>query len=196
MSRVLFISARCDHSKKILIGIKQTPFLGELFEIVNIDTTPFPNYIQSVPSISISGRVIPRDTVFEYFGKLVEGKKAQDMREQTNQLEKKDEGVCRINEDGELEGYCGSSGADFSMITEENDDYTKKTYINHTNYDYLDGDDSTIHQQVKHMEKCDNHIDSKRQQFDSELERLQRSRGEMMQGNPMQGNPMQGNRIM
>ena len=38
--RVLFISGRCPHSKKVLIGIQQYPFLKPLFKIVNIDTQP------------------------------------------------------------------------------------------------------------------------------------------------------------
>ena len=187
MSRVLFISARCDHSKKVLIGFKQNPFLSDLFEIVNIDTTPFPNYIQSVPSISISGKVIKGDTVFEYLGKLVEGKKEQEMREQNNQLENKDQGVCRINDDGELEGFCGSGHSDYALITDENDDYTKRTYVNNTNYDYINGNDENIHQQVKKMEEYDHKADSRRNEFDNNLEKLQSETSKLTQGNSMQG---------
>ena len=76
--RVLFVSGRCEHSKKILIGIQQHAFLKPLFKVVNIDTQPYPNYVKSVPSILINSQVITGQTVFEYFGKLVEGKKAQE----------------------------------------------------------------------------------------------------------------------
>ena len=75
--RVLFISGRCEHCKKILIGIQQHPFLKPLFKVVNVDTQPYPNYVKSVPSILINSQVISGQNVFEYFGKLVEGKKAQ-----------------------------------------------------------------------------------------------------------------------
>ena len=125
--RVLFVSGRCEHCKKILIGIQQHSFLKPLFKVVNVDTQPYPNYVKSVPSILINSQVISGQTVFEYFGKLVEGKKAQEGRVENNQTNSSDQGQCRINEDGELEGYCGSSGlggsgVEFSMITEENDD--------------------------------------------------------------------------
>ena len=56
--RVLFISGRCDHSKKILVGISQYEFLKSLFKVINVDTQPFPNYIKTVPSILINGQVI------------------------------------------------------------------------------------------------------------------------------------------
>ena len=186
-NRVLFISGRCPHSKKVLLGIQQHTFLKELFKIVNVDTQPFPNYIKTVPCILINNQIISGNTVFEYFGKLVEGKKDQESRESKEQLNESDQGQCRINEDGELEGYCGDNGLGsscigFSMITEENDDYTKKHYKMETNYDYLDGASDGIHQQVQEMEKNDQHLNQKNQQFDNDLERMQRERGEIQQG--------------
>ena len=114
--RVLFISGRCDHCKKILVCIQQHPFLKPLFKVVNVDVQPYPNYIKSVPSILINSQVISGQTVFEYFGKLVEGKKAQEQRIQENQTNESDQGQCRINEYGELEGYCGVGGLGGSGI--------------------------------------------------------------------------------
>ena len=52
----------------------------------------------------------PPWNLIEYFGKLVEGKKAQEQRIQDNQTNESDQGQCRINEEGELEGYCGVGG--------------------------------------------------------------------------------------
>ena len=68
------------------------------------------------------------------------------------------------------------------MITEENDDYTKKNYKMETNYDYLDGASDSIHQQVQEMEKNDQQVSQKKQQFDSDYERLQRERGQIGNG--------------
>ncbi len=183
--RVLFISGRCDHCKKILVGIQQHSFLKPLFKVVNVDVQPYPNYVKSVPSILINNQVISGQTVFEYFGKLVEGKKAQEERVESNQTNESDQGQCRINEEGELEGYCGvgglgGSGVEFSMITEENDDYTKKTYKIESSYDFLDGASDDIHSQVKSMEAQDSQLSEKRKTFDNDLERMQRERGEMM----------------
>ena len=180
--RFLFISGRCDHCKKILIGIQQHPFLKPLFRIVNVDTQPYPNYVKSVPSILINSQVISGQTVFEYFGKLVEGKKEQEKRIQNNQTNSSDNGQCRINEDGELEGYCigDGSGVEFSMITEENDDYTKRTYKIESSYDFLEGVSGDIQGQVKSMEAQDSQLNEKKRALDSDLERMQRERGELM----------------
>lgn len=183
--RVLFISGRCEHCKKILVGIQQHSFLKPLFNVVNVDTQPYPNYVKTVPSILINNQVISGQTVFEYFGKLVEGKKAQEQRVENNQTNSSDQGQCRINEEGELEGYCGSSGlggsgVEFSMITEENDDYTKRTYKMESAYDFLDGASDDIHSQVKSMEAQDSQLSEKRKGFDNDLERMQRERGELM----------------
>ena len=183
--RVLFVSGRCEHCKKILVGIQQHSFLKPLFRVINVDTQPYPNYVKTVPSILINNQVISGQTVFEYFGKLVEGKKAQEGRVENNQTNESDQGQCRINEEGELEGYCGSSGlggsgVEFSMITEENDDYTKKTYKIESSYDFLEGASDDIHSQVKSMEAQDSQLSEKRKGFDNDLERMQRERGEMM----------------
>ena len=192
--RVLFISGRCEHCKKILIGIQQHSFLKPLFRVINVDTQPYPNYVKSVPSILINNQVISGQTVFEYFGKLVEGKKAQEQRIKNNQTNSSDQGQCRINEEGELEGYCGASGLgasgiEFSMISDSNDDYTKKTYKIESNYDFLEGASDDIHSQVKSMEAQDSQLNEKRRAFDSDLERMQRERGELMgqQSGPRMG---------
>ena len=185
MSRVLFISGRCPHSKQILMGIHQNPFLKALFKIINIDSEPFPNTIEIIPSMIINDQIISGRTVFEYLGKLVEGKKQQETRESDNQLQESDQGQCRINEEGELEGYCGingSAGIDFSMISEENDDYTKKVHSFQTNYDFLNGSDDTLPNQIKQMEQCDDKLSQKRKDFDNDYERLQTERGEISRG--------------
>lgn len=183
--RVLFISGRCNHCKKILIGIQQHSFLKTIFKIVNVDTQPYPNYIKSVPSIMISNQVISGQKVFEYFGKLVEEKKAHSERVKDNNITEKDTGQCRINEDGELEGYCecslGDSGIDYSLITEENDDYTRRVYKVESSFDFLNETPGDIHTQVKNMEEKDSHISDKRKDFDNDLERMQRERSRMME---------------
>ena len=124
--RVLFISGRCPHSKKILVGIQQYEFMQSLFRIIKVDTQPFPDYVKTVPCLLINGQIIKGDTVFEYLGKLVEGKKGQEERTDNKQLQESDQGQCRINEEGELEGWCGSgAGVEYSMITEDNVDTVK-----------------------------------------------------------------------
>ena len=200
-NRVLFISGRCPHSKKILLGIQEYPFLKSLFKVVNVDTQPFPNYVKTVPAILINNQVVTGDKVFEYFGKLVESKMEQEKREQTESLEGKDEGQCRINDDGELEGYCGLGiGLDYSMISEKDDDCSKATHKIETTVSFLEGesDSSSLQAQIKSMEESDDRISGKRQQFDSDLERMQQERGEINNGQMMGGGrgPPQMDRAM
>ena len=66
------------------------------------------------------------------------------------------------------------------MISEENDDYTKRTYKIESTFDYLDGASDDIHGQVKSMESQDARLSEKRKAFDDDLERIKRERGEMM----------------
>jgi len=196
-NRVLFISGRCPHSKKVLLGIHQHAFLKDIFQIINIDTHPYPNYIKTVPCILINNQVVAGTRVFEYLGKIVESKMAQEEREQSDKMTDKDQGVCKIGDDGELEGYCGESdGIGFATITEENDDFTKQRHNSETNYDFLEGSDNSnvVYQQLKQMEASDGQLSEKRKSFDSDYERLQSERGELMKG-PGQGpgpGPQQG----
>lgn len=181
--RLLYISSRCEHSKKILLGISQYDFLKPLFKVVNVDDEPFPNNITSVPSISINEQIISGKIVFEYLGKLVEGKKQQDERISSGNTSQKDEGQCRINDDGELEGWCGNgSNIEYSIISEENDDFTKKNYEIHNNLSFLENDISEMSEQIKEMEIKDSGLSQKRQQFDNDYERLQKERGEIGNG--------------
>ena len=184
--KVMFISGRCPHSKKILIGIQQYEFMKPLFKIINIDTTPYPNYVKTVPCLLINGQIISGETLFEYLGKLVEGKKEQEQRTEQGQQQENDQGQCRINEDGELEGWCGSgSSIEFSMITEDNDDYTKKNYTISTNLSFIEGaSDSNLQHQAEQLEQNDAQVSQKSQQFDNDYERLQRERGEIGNGMP------------
>jgi len=180
--RVLFISGRCEHSKKLLLGIAQYEFLKPLFKVVNIDIQSFPDYIKTVPCLLINGQVITGTTVFEYLGKLVEGKKEQGVPD--SPTEGQDQGQCRVNSEGELEGWCASGGSmEFSLITEENDDYTNKTHKIDTNLSFLEGvTESSLHGQVQEMEAHDTNLTQKRQQMDNDYERLQRERGEVGNG--------------
>uniref|UniRef100_A0A6C0F7D6 Glutaredoxin domain-containing protein n=1 Tax=viral metagenome TaxID=1070528 RepID=A0A6C0F7D6_9ZZZZ len=198
-NRVLFISGRCPHSKKILLGIQQHIFLKSIFQIVNIDVTPFPNYIKSVPCILVSNKVISGNNVFEYLGKIVDSKLAQEKREKQGTMSSQDQGVCKINDEGELEGYCGGGGMSigFSDITEENDNYKTSRHQINTNYDFLDGSDNSnaVYQQVKQMEAGDDMLSQKRKSFDSDYEKLQAERGELMgAGRHGPNNPLPGMR--
>lgn len=191
MNRTLYISARCEHCIHILKGIKQYSFLKGIFNIVNVDTTPFPNNITSVPAIDINGQLIIGKTVFEYLGKLVESKNNSSntpANMSSNNMpttisskisSETDSKQCNISGDGELEGYC-CNGLNCGLITEKDDNNTSDFHKFQLSYDMLENDNNDIHQQIAEMEKNDNELNNKHGGFDSDLERLQRERGDMM----------------
>ena len=134
----------------------------------------------------INGQVISGSTVFEYLGKIVDSKQKQNqnLNETSNNsqdISNSENGECKINENGELEGWCSSgSSVEYSLITDDNDDFTKKKYKIDSNLSFLENSLSdTLNSQVKEMEKVDNNLSQKRQQFDNDYERLQKERGEI-----------------
>lgn len=213
MVRTLYISARCEHCIRIIKGFGQYPFLKDIFEVVNIDTTPFPNNITSVPSIIMENQVISGDMVFEYLGKIVEGKNQQEVRDdrkigehtrtmtgpgpgagpvtgsvpgQFNKQENTDGenmNQCMVNEDGEIEGYCCDEyGLSCSLVTDQDDNNTTNFHSQQSLYDFIGNDtnDKEFQQKLTQMEFGDKKIEEERGSLDSDLERLQRERGELM----------------
>lgn len=181
MNRNLYISARCEHCINILKGIKQYPFLKDIFHIVNIDNTPFPQNITSVPSIDIDGQLITGQTVFNYLAKLVESKNNSITPVNNTDVNNDNSQKCSVNnnnDNDELEGYC-CDGLNCSIITDNDDNNTTNFHQFQFSYDII-GDETDIHQQVIDMEKTDNELNTKNNGFDSDLERLQRERGDMM----------------
>jgi len=181
--KILFISSTCKYSKDILVGFKEHPFLVDLFDIVNINTDSYPPYIKSVPSLLIGADIIKGSVVFEYFGKLVDEKLKQENRIENKNTNESDTGQCRINDEGELEGWCSSGSAiDFSLITENNDNNTNSIHKFNTNLEFLNNNNNSgpINNQVKSMEAKDNKLAEKRSKFDADFERLQSSRNNIM----------------
>lgn len=55
-NNILYISRRCTHCHELLILIhKHKKDLSKLFRIIDIDITPFPKYVKSVPHLIYSG---------------------------------------------------------------------------------------------------------------------------------------------
>jgi len=180
--RTLYISGRCEHSKKILLGIKQHMFLKDIFTIVNIDTMAFPNYIKSVPSLVINDKLIVGENVFNYFGRIVDEKMKKEASK-NNDTSNTDNNQCRLNEDGELEGWCANSHfLNYSPISESNDDYTKSHHKYTPTYDFLEGGGRPIDQIVKEMEAKDEKISANKQSFDNDMKRMEEERNQMSQG--------------
>lgn len=187
MSRNLYISARCDHCIHVLKGVHQYSFLKELFNIINVDTTPFPQNITSVPCISIQDQLIYGNMVFEYLGKLVEGKEqAANARTHSNTPVAPENSQCGVqnNDDDtcDLDGYCcDDNGLNCSIITEKDDNNTLDIHKFNSSLEFLTPDSNTsIHQQVSDYESSDKLIETSKDGFDSDFEKLQRERGDLM----------------
>lgn len=55
----LYISRRCNHCQELLILIhKNKKYVGKLFTVIDIDTTPFPKFIRHVPSLNYNGDLV------------------------------------------------------------------------------------------------------------------------------------------
>lgn len=62
----IYISRRCPNCQELLITIhKQKPLHGQ-FSIIDIDTTPYPNYLQVVPTMVVQDSLIVGDELFKY----------------------------------------------------------------------------------------------------------------------------------
>ena len=59
MSDILYISRRCTHCQELLILIhKNKKDLGKLFTIIDVDVSPFPKFVRSVPHLVYKGTAV------------------------------------------------------------------------------------------------------------------------------------------
>ena len=70
--RIIYISRTCPHCKKLLLGIHKYAFLKNQFQIVDISTQRYPDYIETVPTLVANQQMIKNDDVFGYMNNLVE----------------------------------------------------------------------------------------------------------------------------
>ena len=71
-NRVIYVSRNCPHSKKLLIGIHKYDFLRSQFQIVDVGTQQYPDYIKSVPTLVNGQNMIKGDDVFGFMNHMVE----------------------------------------------------------------------------------------------------------------------------
>ena len=70
--RVIYVSRNCPHCRKLLIGIHKYDFLKSQFQIIDVLTQPYPDYIESVPTLVANQQMIKNDDVFGYMNNMVE----------------------------------------------------------------------------------------------------------------------------
>jgi hypothetical protein len=139
--RNLFISRKCPHCKRLLIGIHKYDFLRSQFYIIDIETNQFPDYVQTVPTLVVDQHMIKNDDVFGYLNNMVEQifrqnpelkhKYSTDTPKPAVQQSigatptKVEKGPSHDPID-DIIGWCPDGGCEFSMISETNDDCSKK----------------------------------------------------------------------
>ena len=151
--RIIYISRGCPHCKKLLLGIHKYEFLKPQFQIIDVQTQQFPDYIETVPTLVANQQMIKNDDVFGYMNNLVEQifrqnpdiknryhpqkqeqqQQQQQQQPQQHQQQQQQQGLNPTNGDqgssdpvDELVGWCPDGGCSFAPISEKNDDFSKQ----------------------------------------------------------------------
>ena len=194
-NRVMYISRGCPHCKKLLIGIHKYEFLKSMFVFVDIETNKFPDYITSVPTLTVDQNMIKGGDVFGYMNNMVQEILQQNTELDPQQQQEQEQGQqvgqppttqnSGSNPDNDpvddLVGWCPGEGCSFADITEQNDDFSKKNVsVEDTRFSFISGEDSPLsdpHSKVG-LEHSDEQFkaSAKRQQMDASYERLMSER--------------------
>lgn len=70
MSETIYISRRCEHCHELLVKLHKNREILR-FPVVDIDTNPYPNIIQSVPCMVVDGQVLPGVELFKFIDYLL-----------------------------------------------------------------------------------------------------------------------------
>jgi len=152
-NRIIYVSRNCPHCKKLLIGIHKYEFLRPQFQIIDVGSQQYPDYIQSVPTMVVDQSMIKGDDVFGYMNHMVEqifqqnpqlkeqyhpqqgqpnqgqpnqGQPNQGQPNQGQQLAEKPGKGPNYDPVDDLVGWCPDGGCSFSPISDTNDDCSKK----------------------------------------------------------------------
>tara|TARA_Y100001958_G_C21247641_1_gene579241 strand:+ start:7346 stop:7921 length:576 start_codon:yes stop_codon:yes gene_type:complete len=180
----IYISSHCSHCKDLLIGIQKYDFLSSQFKIINVDLGQYPDYIQLVPSLVLNGQLITGQSIFKYFSELVDSYHQQNSQTQEIKVEQKNDimgtyepkkNIVNGEEIIEYDGWCSNGNClDYSMITENNDDFTKGMHEFTTSTSFLDGSNEISSNETRvPLNKDDTYNKSdKQKQFDSDYEQM------------------------
>ena len=109
--RKIFISKRCDHCIRLIVGLSKHDLL-KYFDVVNIDTVNnIPPFVRAVPTLFHNGQIISGDHLFDYMNEFA--KKIMTVNDKQK------------NNDDELEAWCPHGGCSigFSEISENDDNF-------------------------------------------------------------------------
>jgi len=191
----LYISRRCQYCQELLILIhKNKRYVGKLFLVVDIDTTPFPRYVTHVPFLNYNGDVVSGHDITKqinlYLSEVVPTnmppienshlpKMSSDKDIYSNKhnpsnndvkVDKKPSNEYS-NDIGELDSYCedGMCSIAFSSLEDEND---TDTFI----YD-------SVNFESENPGKSEMHVNSDHSSLDSNYEKFLNERNEGIETN-------------
>lgn len=160
--RKIFISKRCDHSIRLVVGLSKHDLL-KYFDIVNIDTMGSPPpFVKTVPTLFHNGKIVSGENLFDYmndFAKKIMS--VNDTKEDKN--------------DDELEAWCPEGGCSigFSEISEANDNFKDKFHKDFgSSYEKLSHDSSVPTVSSENSSNEDKRIDD----FNKNYEEFMNSR--------------------
>jgi hypothetical protein len=170
--RVIYISRNCPHCKKLLLGIHKYDFLRSQFQIIDVATQRYPDYIDTVPTLVANQQMIKSDDVFGYMNNMVE-----QIFQQNPQLKQKyhPQQVPKQQQQGsmgqgsmgqapigqtpqkitgpdhdpvdDIIGWCPDGGCEFSPISEDNDDCSKRSVtLDDTRFSFISDSDDKLSQ--------------------------------------------------
>jgi hypothetical protein len=147
----IYISRRCKNCQELLIIIHQHKELYNIFSIIDIDTNPYPNFLQVVPTMVHENSLFNGDELFKYLHILIDkitnrvtpNLENNPQTVQSNTVDVKPEKKEETSD--ELEGFCmdGSCSLDFSSL--EDDEYIDRRDI----YENLEGEIRTNPETLK-----------------------------------------------
>lgn len=167
----IYISRRCQNCQELLILIHQQKGLHQRFSIIDIDTNPYPNYLQVVPTMVHEDSLINGQELFKYIHILIDKLQERvspplENNPQTVQSNTVDVKPEEKEKKDEILGFCmdGSCSLDFSSL--EDDEYIDNRDI----YENLEGEIQT------NPESLRENVSEKKQQVNNDLDQLLKER--------------------
>jgi hypothetical protein len=188
----IYISPNCEYCRDLLLGIHRYDFLSDKFNVINIENERYPEYIQTVPSLVTNGQLLSGQSIFKHFSDIVDAYIAQNGQNEQNS--QRNDGVMGIEEpkkqeelidkESNFEAWCPSGGClEYSMIREDNDNFTDGVHGFNSNITYIDENTSETPQQSESrvpLSTDDTYKkNDKLKQFDSDYEQMMSIRNSM-----------------
>jgi hypothetical protein len=172
-TNIIYISRRCKNCQELLILIHKNIELRDLFKFIDIDTNPYPQFLEVVPTMVIDNSIILGDELFKYIHIILDKlnkRVTPPLENSTKPMPSELESNKKEQENtGELDGFCldGNCALPFASLEED-------LYIdNKQSFEELDPDENKKDQNLP-SDTNEKHI-----QVSSDYERMMKERQEV-----------------